>query len=65
MIDIDNKFNTGDFVRIKHSTDDPKMIIALEVYLDGSYLYKVSGQGNSEYCQEKELTKNLKRDVGF
>lgn len=61
MITINNKFALGELVYIIHASEHKGMIISVEVYMDGSYLYKVAGNGSSQYCQERELTKEDER----
>lgn len=55
MVTINNKFKLGSFVYIVHDPEHKRMIVSIEVYLDGSFLYKVSGVGESQYCNEREL----------
>ncbi len=61
MITLNNKYALGEFVYIAHDLDHKCMITAIEVYLDGSYLYKATGDGKVQYCQERELIKEDER----
>jgi len=65
MITINNKFSLGEFVYVIHAPEFRRMIVSVEVYLDGSYLYKVVGKGESVYCQERELVKENERVLDF
>jgi len=65
VITISNKFELGEPVYIIHDSDEKRMVIAIEVYMDKSYLYKVHGKGKSDYCQERELIKEDERVLDF
>ena len=61
MITISNKFDHGEFVYMIHDSEYKCMIVAIEIYMDKSYLYKVTGHGINQYCQERELIKEDER----
>ena len=61
MITLNNKYALGEFVYITHDSNYKCMVVAIEVYLDVSYLYKTTGEGKVQYCQERELIKEDER----
>ena len=63
MITVHNKFKLGDFVYVIHDDEHKRMILGIEVYLDGSFLYKVAGGGKNEYAQERELQESKEYEV--
>lgn len=59
MITINNKYPLGEIVYHIADIDSlPRIIIGIEVGIDGSYLYKTVKSDTVIYCYEKELVLN-------
>lgn len=63
MININNKFPLGSFVYVVHDSEFKRMVTGIEVWIDGSYQYKLAGDGKEGYYNEREMEVAEKEEV--